>query len=142
MLVMVRENLVVLDRPSVCLPDCFLCYTTKSGSILSYAPSGYDNYWSSCLNWYKTANPELYFNTILAVTSQSVIAIPCTQLGDFIAYDASARLTVMGTATEAGIVPTAPPATTCVPPNVARSAAVGHVLRHISAFLVIALQQL
>lgn len=109
-----------------------------------------DNYWSSCLNWYKTANPELYFNTILAVTSQSVIAIPCTQLGDFIAYDASARLTVMGTATEAGIVPTAPPATnlvativtTALAPNVARSAAVGHVLRHISVFLVIALQQL
>lgn len=127
-----------------------LCYTTKSGSVLSYAPSGYDNYWSSCLNWYKTADPELYFSTILAVTSESVIATPCAQLGDFIAYDASARPRMTGTATGAGIAPTAPTATnpvlqiatTILAPNIASSAAIGHVLELISVFLAIALQQL
>lgn len=127
-----------------------LCYTTGSGSFVSYAPSGYDNHWSSCLNWYKTADPKLYFNTILAVTSQSVLAHPCAQLGDFIAYDASARPTMTGTATRAGIAPTVPPltnpvvtiATTAVAPNVANSAAVGHVLGLSSLVLAIALQQL
>lgn len=79
-----------------------LCYTTMSGSLSSYAPRGYDNYWSSCLNWYKTAKPDLYFDTILAVTSHSVIATPCAQLGDIVAYDASARPTMTETIRELG----------------------------------------
>lgn len=127
-----------------------LCYKTKPGSILSYAPHDYDNYWSSCLNWYKTANPELYFNTILAVTSQNVIATPCAQLGDIVAYDASARPTITGTATRAEIAPTAPPATnpvvmiatTALTPNVASPAPIRHLLGLIFAGFAIAVQHL
>lgn len=127
-----------------------LCYTTGSGSILSYAPSRYDRYWSSCLSWHKTANSELYFNTILAVTSENEIVTPCAQFGDIIASESIALATMTDSATGDGFAPTAPAATNpvltiatpVVAPNVANSATVGHVLGLASIFLALVLQQL
>ena len=63
-----------------------LCYTQTS----TYAPAVYDGYWGSCLNYYQTASPE-YFSQSLS--GNTLTRTPCAAAGN-----------VLGTSAATGVV--------------------------------------
>jgi hypothetical protein len=63
-----------------------LCYTDVS----TYAPSIYDGYWGSCLNYYQTASPEYFSQTL---SGNTLTRTPCAAAGN-----------VLGTAAATGVV--------------------------------------
>ena len=79
-----------------------LCYSSTS-----WAPSIYDGYHSSCLNWYSTADPSDYFSITAEGTAPPVTA-PCQKVGDVVAAFSSYEATVSQNAT------TSPSTTTSV----------------------------
>jgi hypothetical protein len=52
-----------------------LCYTDVS----TYAPSIYDGYWASCLNYYQTASPEYYSQSL---SGDTLTRTPCAAAGN------------------------------------------------------------
>lgn len=63
-----------------------LCYTASS----TYAPSIYDGYWGSCLNYYQTASPEYYSQSL---SGDMLPRTPCAAAGN-----------VLGTSAATGVV--------------------------------------
>src|SRR5271155_1859264 len=63
-----------------------LCYT----DISTFAPSIYDGWWDSCLNYYQTASPSYYSQSL---SGNTLTRTPCAAAGN-----------VMGTAAATGVV--------------------------------------
>jgi hypothetical protein len=63
-----------------------LCYT----DISTFAPSIYDGWWDSCLNYYQTASPSYYSQTL---SGDTLTRTPCAAAGN-----------VMGAAAATGVV--------------------------------------
>src|SRR5436305_10786348 len=63
-----------------------LCYT----DISTFAPSIYDGWWNSCLNYYQTASPSYYSQSL---SGDTLTRTPCAAAGN-----------VMGTAAATGVV--------------------------------------
>jgi len=63
-----------------------LCYTDTS----TFAPSIYDGWWDSCLNYYQTASPSYYSHSL---SGDTLTRTPCAAAGN-----------VMGTAAATGVV--------------------------------------
>ena len=59
-----------------------LCYTASN----TYAPSIYDGYWASCLNYYQTASPQYYYGTL---SGDSKTTTPCAAAGNVLGTSAA-----------------------------------------------------
>jgi hypothetical protein len=73
------------DLPFSSEASC-LCYT----DISTFAPSIYDGWWNSCLNYYQTASPSYYSQSL---SGDTLTRTPCAAGGN-----------VMGTAAATGVV--------------------------------------
>jgi hypothetical protein len=59
-----------------------LCYTASN----TYAPSIFDGYWGSCLNYYQTASPQYYSQTL---SGDSLTRTPCAAAGNVLGTSAA-----------------------------------------------------
>jgi len=106
-----------------------LCYTTQA-SVLVYAPTVYDGYWGSCVEYFKTASPSFYSASLVNSGPESAIESPCSAVGNV--RGASAAITGSSSssvASSSSIVPspTTGPLTTTVAPTGAKTGSAGRM---------------
>lgn len=82
-----------------------LCYTGTS----TYAPSIFDGYWSSCLDYYQTASPAFYSSSL---HGDMVTRTPCAAAGNVLGTAAATSGVSSLVATSTAVTATAPATTT------------------------------
>jgi hypothetical protein len=74
-----------------------LCYTAVS----TYAPSIYDGYWGSCLNYYQTASPDYYSQSL---SRGALPRTPCAAAGNVLGTNAATGVVSVVVATSTSAV--------------------------------------